>query len=145
LGAEVGYANYFSWGYLSANFEYGTFLRNRAAEQTAYIFELNYFTNLLKIGGWRIRQFLKPQLTFGKNRLPFFADQITLNEIIDLLKKFSGNNLDVIYGFHRSGDVLHSKASIDKFTKFLGYSPNYRIRKSLEIAYKWYLESQIKK
>lgn len=93
LGAEVGYANYFSWGYLSANFEYGTFLRNRAAEQTAYIFELNYFTNLLKIGGWRIRQFLKPQLTFGKNRLPFFADQITLNQIDNGITGFNSISL----------------------------------------------------
>lgn len=93
LGAEVGYANYFSWGYLSANFEYGTFLRNRAAEQTAYIFELNYFTNLIRIGQWRIRQFFKPQLTFGKNRLPFFADQLTLNEIDNGITGFNSIEL----------------------------------------------------
>lgn len=93
LGAEFGYANYFSWGFLSANLEYGTFLRDKTAEQTAYIFELNYFTNLLKIGNWKIRQFLKPQFTFGKNRLPFFADQLTLNEIDNGITGF--NSIDL--------------------------------------------------
>ena len=96
LGAVLGYGNYFSWGYMNAQFEYGTFLRNRNPEQGAYIFQINYFTNLVNIGSdWSFRFFGNPSVFFGKNRLPYFADQLTLNESVDGI---AGFNNTILYG-----------------------------------------------
>ena len=80
LGARVSFGNYFKWGYLSTNFEYGTFFRNQKTNQSAFVFQANYFTNLIALGRWKIRQFLKPQLILGANREPNIGDQLTINE-----------------------------------------------------------------
>ena len=96
LGAVVGYGNYFSWGYLNTQFEYGTFLRNRNLEQGAYVLQLNYFTNLVNVGSdWSFRFFANPAAYFGKNRLDYFADQLTLNEAVDGI---AGFNNTMVYG-----------------------------------------------
>lgn len=81
LGGRVAYGNYFSWGFLSTNFEVGSFFRDRNAEQTTYSFQANYFTNLIDIGSvWKVRQFIKPQVIWGTNRLNSFGDRLTINE-----------------------------------------------------------------
>jgi hypothetical protein len=87
-GARASFGNYFSWGYLSTNFEYGTFFRNSKAEQTAFSFQANYFTNLIELGKWKLRQFIKPQLILGSNRLDSNGDYLTINES----SGFSGAN-----------------------------------------------------
>lgn len=81
LGLQFGYGTKFSFGYASILADYGTFFNEGKTEQTAYILELNYFTNLIHLGRWRMRQFISPQFVWGNRRLDFFADQITLNEI----------------------------------------------------------------
>jgi len=78
LGARISAGNYYSWGYLSFNFEYGTFFRQSHVEQGVYTAGMNYFTGLYEIGKWKIRQFVKPQLTVGFNR--FAYDSLTLND-----------------------------------------------------------------
>ena len=80
LGARASFGNYFKWGYLSTNFEYGTFFNNQKTNQSAFVFQANYFTNLIALGRWKIRQFLKPQLILGTNRLPTNGDKLTINE-----------------------------------------------------------------
>ncbi len=81
LGARAAFGNYFKWGYLSTNFEYGTFFNQSKAEQTAFTFQANYFTNLMELGKkWKLRQFIKPQLVLGNNRLPIQGDHISINE-----------------------------------------------------------------
>lgn len=78
LGARISLGNYFPWGYLSTNYEFGTFIRESKAEQGVFSVGVIYFTGLLKIGNWKFRQFVKPQLTYGINR--FTTDSLTLNE-----------------------------------------------------------------
>jgi hypothetical protein len=96
LGAVFGYGNYFKWGYLNTQFEYGTFLRNQKAEQGAYVFQLNYFTNLLHTNtDWSFRFFASPALYLGKNRLPYFEDELTLDESVDGIQGF---NNTMLYG-----------------------------------------------
>jgi hypothetical protein len=80
LGARASFGNYFKWGYLSTNFEYGTFLRDKKTEQSAFSFQANYFTNLVEIGRWKMRQFIKPQIIIGVNRLESVGDKLTINE-----------------------------------------------------------------
>ncbi len=77
LGARFSSGNYFPWGYLSYNIEYGTFLRTSKAEQGVFSAGINYFTNLTEIGQWKFRQFVKPQLVIGFNRIDY--DILTIN------------------------------------------------------------------
>ena len=78
LGMRVYFGNYNEWGYLSSNFEYGTFFRASHSEQGVLTVGVNYFTGLFEIGKWKFRQFVKPQMTIGINR--FSSDSLTLND-----------------------------------------------------------------
>ena len=50
VGSRFSSGNYFSWGYLSSNIEFGTFLRSAQAGQGVFRAGANYFTNLIEIG-----------------------------------------------------------------------------------------------
>jgi hypothetical protein len=95
LGARFSFGNYYQWGYLSSNFEYGTFFRKSNPEQGAFTINVIYFTGLLEIGKWKFRQFLKPQITIGINR--FADDSLTLNDGVGL----DGFNSPLLSGTRR--------------------------------------------
>ena len=78
LGARISMGSYYPWGYLSSNFEYGTFIRASRVEEGVFNAGLNYFTGLIEMGKWKFRQFVKPELTIGINR--FASDSLTLND-----------------------------------------------------------------
>ncbi len=78
MGARVSVGNYFPWGYLSSNLEYGTFFHSSQFEEGVFTASVNYFTGLMEVGKWKLRQFVKPQLTIGFNR--FASDSLTLND-----------------------------------------------------------------
>ncbi len=78
FGARISSGFYYPWGYLSSNFEYGTFFHAFHAEQGVFTAGVNYFTGLIEIGNWKFRQFVKPQVTIGINR--FSKDSLTLNQ-----------------------------------------------------------------
>ncbi len=78
LGMRVYFGNYNEWGYLSSNFEYGTFFHESHTEQGVFTAGVNYFTGLFEIGKWKFRQFVKPQLTIGMKR--YSTDSLTLND-----------------------------------------------------------------
>jgi hypothetical protein len=80
LGGQASYGNYFKWGFLSFNLELGTFFNKSVNEQSGISFQVNYFTNLFDIGKWKLRQFIKPQVTYGLNRLNSIGDQLNINE-----------------------------------------------------------------
>jgi hypothetical protein len=80
LGTRVSFGNYFEWGFLSTNFEFGTFFDKSTTTQTAFSFQAEYFTNLIDIGKWKLRQFIKPQIIIGINRQNSIGDQLTINE-----------------------------------------------------------------
>ncbi len=77
LGMRFSNGDYFDWGFLSLNLEYGTFFHLSHFEQSVFVAGLNYFTELFEIGKWKFRQFIKPQLTLGFNRLQ--TDNLTIN------------------------------------------------------------------
>ncbi len=81
MGVRASYGNYFDWGFLSGNIELGSFFEATQPEQTALSFKANYFSNLLTLGrGWKMRQFVKPQIVLGFNRLNSVGDRLGLNE-----------------------------------------------------------------
>jgi hypothetical protein len=79
VGAQFSLGNYYEWGFLSTNFEIGTFIHQSKTYQTAYLFESNYFTQLFSIGNWKLRQFVNPKLVLGANREEIIGDQLNLN------------------------------------------------------------------
>lgn len=80
FGAQFSFGNYYKWGFLSTNFEAGTFLHDSKTYQTAFLFESNYFTKLFTIGRWKLRQFVNPEIVIGVNREDIVGDQLNINE-----------------------------------------------------------------
>ncbi|WP_337965779.1 hypothetical protein [uncultured Flavobacterium sp.] len=80
FGAQFSFGNYYKWGFLSTNFEAGTFLHDSKTYQTAFLFESNYFTKLFTIGRWKLRQFVNPEIVIGVNRENIIGDQLNINE-----------------------------------------------------------------
>lgn len=79
LGTQISFGDYYKWGFLSTNFEIGTFFNNGKTEQTTVSFQANYFTNLIDLGKWKIRQFIKPQVIIGMNRQNSIGDRLSIN------------------------------------------------------------------
>jgi hypothetical protein len=75
--------------------EYGRFIHKGNFEEGAILLSVNYFSDMMTIGKWKIRQFVKPQLMFGIKRLP--TDKLTLNEEYGITG-FTANHL---YGIHK--------------------------------------------
>lgn len=126
LGGKIAHGNYYEWGYLSASLEYGTFLKESKAEQSAYSLSANYFTNLISLGSkWNMRQFIKPQILIGSKRLDTNLDRLTLDEDDDYRNFYDSgdgqNNSILIRGFD-SGLLGTSKYMVSLQTQF--YQPS---------------------
>lgn len=80
IGAQASFGDYYKWGFLSTNFEIGTFFHQGRTYQTSISAKANYFTSLLTIGDWKLRQFIKPEVIIGINREASIGDQLTINE-----------------------------------------------------------------
>lgn len=82
FGLKATYGDYFNWGFSSINVEYGTFYRHSNPEQGVLSIKGNYFSNLMDLGkkGWKMRQFVKPHILIGLNRLNSMIDRVSLNE-----------------------------------------------------------------
>lgn len=79
-GAQASFGNYYKYGFLSANFEVGTYFDKGKTTQSALSVQANYFTNLIDLGRWKLRQFIKPQFLLGLDRAKSIGDQLTINE-----------------------------------------------------------------
>lgn len=66
------------------------------------------------------------------------GQQVSLNELFDILREEAGSDLRPVYGPERKGDVKHSLADISKAKALLGYEPKVLIREGLERTFAWY-------
>lgn len=80
FGGRFAYGTYFPIGYAGINVELGSFFNTGNSQETTLRVEANYFTNLMSIGSWRIRQFVKPVLIIGNHRADIIKDRVTVNE-----------------------------------------------------------------
>jgi hypothetical protein len=80
FGGRVAYGTYFPVGYAGINVQVGSFFDGRKSQETTLRVEANYFTNLMSIGSWRVRQFVKPTFVFGNHRAGIIKDRVTINE-----------------------------------------------------------------
>jgi len=67
-----------------------------------------------------------------------FGGQINLNELVDIMTQFLKSDIKPVHGPERVGDIKHSKASIEKAKRLLGYAPDYDVYQGLEITMEWY-------
>ncbi|MFA5556357.1 MAG: hypothetical protein WCY06_02840 [Flavobacteriaceae bacterium] len=79
LGTKYSFGNYYDFGFFGSDFEVGTFFNNGKTEQGIIRARAIYFTKLRQIGSWYFRQFIKPEIAFGFNRVPIIKDQFTLS------------------------------------------------------------------
>ena len=76
-----------------------------------------------------------------------FGDRTNLNDMLFYLKKYlsdfdaSIQDIEIIHGPTRNGDIPHSLASIDKAKKLLNYNPKYSFQDGLKEAVSWYWEN----
>lgn len=76
-----------------------------------------------------------------------YGESTTLNELVALLKEYLSEydpeiaKVEVTHGPNRKGDIPHSLASIEKAKKYLGYAPEFDIKRGLKEAVKWYREN----
>ena len=72
------------------------------------------------------------------------GDRTTLNSLVACLKEnlsaFDAaiQNIEIIHGPERAGDIPHSMASIDKAKDLLDYRPSHDIKAGLKAAVTWY-------
>lgn len=72
------------------------------------------------------------------------GDRTTLIQLVNLLKEILSVNdqriedVKVIHGPNRLGDIPHSLASVEKAKKLLGYNPTHPIYEGLKEAVEWY-------
>lgn len=115
LGGKISYGNYFKWGFLSTNFELGTFFNGSKTEQTTFSFQANYFSHLMSLGDkWKMRQFVKPQFVIGINRLNSEADKLSLNENVGFNGVY-GN----LYSNNRTGKIAGFDAVLTGTQKYV--------------------------
>jgi UDP-N-acetylglucosamine/UDP-N-acetylgalactosamine 4-epimerase len=76
-----------------------------------------------------------------------YGEQTSLNQLVQILKKNLSKSdpdidqINVIYGPNRKGDIPHSLASIEKARKKLEYSPAFNFAKGLELTVEWFIEN----
>jgi UDP-N-acetylglucosamine 4-epimerase len=73
-----------------------------------------------------------------------YGERATLNDLVGSLKKYLSNydskinEVEVVYGSNRTGDIPHSLASIEKAKKYLNYNPEFSLQEGLKEAVDWY-------
>ncbi len=69
------------------------------------------------------------------------GEQISLNQMVDMLRHISGKDLQPVYGPERPGDVRHSHADISKIRRYLGYEPRVYMQEGLRRVYQYYAKT----
>ncbi|CDF77945.1 conserved hypothetical protein [Formosa agariphila KMM 3901] len=86
LGTNFTLAEYFNWGFLSGSIGLESFFNHSKSEQSTINIGVTYFTNLISLGSkWKMRQFIKPQVNLGFDRLNTLADRVSLNDNVEPL------------------------------------------------------------
>ena len=66
------------------------------------------------------------------------GEQLSLNDMLDILKEISGKDFKIIYKPERIGDVKHSKADITRIVNLLGYEVKVKFKEGLTKVMDWY-------
>ena len=79
-GFRFAYGTYFKYGYISTSADWGSFYYNTKSQQQTLRLDTHYFSPIFHLGNWKVRQFIRPTIVFGKNRLESVFDKVTITE-----------------------------------------------------------------
>jgi hypothetical protein len=167
FSGRFAYGNYFDFGYLGTDVQWGSFYNDGTTEETTFRIETNYFTNLLSLGDWKIRQFIKPTIVLGNHRAPIIKDRVMLSDQ-NIIKGFnnpliSGSRKMTLtfqtqtyapgnwHGFHFSpfynmtfgllgneGNKLFDNRLYSKFSIGMLINNDYLVFNSFQISFSYY-------
>ncbi|MEO0158700.1 MAG: NAD-dependent epimerase/dehydratase family protein [candidate division WOR-3 bacterium] len=66
--------------------------------------------------------------------------QTTLLELLEVIYQLAGKKIEPVFTEPRPGDVLHSRASLERIGREIGYVPRYSLEEGLELTVRWYEE-----
>ena len=69
------------------------------------------------------------------------SSRISLNELLETLKRIFGSSVEPIYKDARQGDVHDSQADISKAGTMLGYQPAVGLEEGLRKTVEWYQQA----
>jgi hypothetical protein len=105
-GIELARAKHYDIGYFSATISYSVFFNRHITNDVTTGYKLYYFSDLLRIGKWYLRQFVNGNLVYGSHKLP--SEKITLTS-------------DDLYGFNSQSLKGNSKFVVQSQT--VAYAP----------------------
>jgi hypothetical protein len=123
FGGRFAYGYYFSFGYLSLNTELGSFYSNGNSEESTFRFELVYFSKLANLGSWKVRQFFKPIVVLGNNRVPIINDRIMITDENGI----SGLNNPMINGTKKITTSFQTQTYVPGNWHGFHFSPYYNM------------------
>ena len=123
FGGRFAYGNYFDFGYLGINSEWGSFFEGRDTRETTFKIEANYFTNLIYFGDWKIRQFIKSSIVIGKNRVSILKDRVMLGDDDGI----QGFNNPLISGIRKATITLQTQTYVPGSWHGFRFSPFYNM------------------
>jgi len=89
-----------------------------------------------------IRAFFAPREASGEVFNIATGNRISLNDLIGVLEKISGQKINPVYTDPRPGDVRHSLADISKAASMLGYNDIIGLEKGLQQTYRYFIENE---
>jgi len=110
----------------------------------AYSRDFTYIDNVIQINLLALTTTNKDAVNQVYNTA--YGERATLNDLVGSLKKYLSkydskiNEVEVVYGPNRIGDIPHSLASIEKAKKYLNYNPEFSLEEGLKVAVDWYWE-----
>ncbi len=108
LGAKYTSGNKYSFGYLGATAEYGTFLSDGKLEQSVLSLQSLFYTNLFHVGSWHFRHFLNTVFMYGYNRFDTQGDMLSLHN--DDYLGIVGFNSENLFGTQKLIFSIQSQA-----------------------------------
>jgi hypothetical protein len=93
---EIARAKHFNFGYLTSTFSHSIFFNKYSTNNITNNYRLYYFSDLLRLGKWYMREFVNYNLVYGQNKEP--GERITLSA-------------DEMYGFN-SGSLNGTKKMV---------------------------------
>lgn len=105
-GVEMARAKHYDIGYFSATISYSVFYNKYMTNDVTTGYKLYYFSDLLRIGRWYLRQFVNGNVVYGTHKLP--SEKITLTA-------------DDLYGFN--SETLSGNSKLVLQSQTVAYAP----------------------
>ena len=67
----------------------------------------------------------------------------TLNELVSMINKILGKDIEPIHTEPRAGDIKHSFADISRLKENLGYQPSVLLEEGLKRTIAWYQQQYV--